>query len=92
MANALDENTMNCSWLTASTAGTESTANTTSVASTRRSTAKSGVARRRPSIRVNSLAPSYSGVDGTTRRTNFKRRLFSGSTTWSWELTSFQAV
>ena len=47
MANAFDENTMNCSRLTASTAGTESTANTTSVASTRSSTANSGVARRR---------------------------------------------
>src|SRR4051794_9806339 len=44
IANAFDVNTMNCSLLTASTAGTESTANSTSVDSTSNSTAKSGVA------------------------------------------------
>ena len=49
MAKAFDENTMNCSWLTASTAGTQSTAKITSVASTSTSTANSGVASRRPS-------------------------------------------
>ena len=39
-------NTMNCSRLTARTAGTESTANTTSVVSMSTSTANSGVASR----------------------------------------------
>ena len=46
IANAFEANTMNCSWLTASTAGTLSTANTTSVASTSSSTENSGVASR----------------------------------------------
>ena len=50
MAKAFDENTMNCSWLTASTAGTLSTAKITSVSSTSTSTANSGVASRRPLI------------------------------------------
>ena len=50
MAKAFDENTMNCSWLTASTAGTLSTAKITSVNSTSTSTANSGVARRLPLI------------------------------------------
>ena len=46
IANAFELNTMNGSWLTARTAGTESTAKITSVASTRTSTANSGVASR----------------------------------------------
>ena len=69
IANAFDVNTMNCSRLTASTAGTESTANSTSVASTSSSTANSGVATRRPSTWVNRFWPSSSSVGGTTRRT-----------------------
>ena len=48
MAKAFEEKTMNCSWLTASTAGTQSTAKITSVASTSTSTANSGVASRLP--------------------------------------------
>ena len=48
MAKAFDEKTMNGSWLTASTAGTLSTAKITSVASTSTSTANSGVASRLP--------------------------------------------
>ena len=48
MAKALELNTMNCSRLTARIAGTESTANTTSVVSIRTSTANSGVASRLP--------------------------------------------
>ena len=58
---------MNGSWLTASTAGTLSTAKITSVNSTRTSTANSGVASRLPLTLVNRSAPSYSSVLGTTR-------------------------
>ena len=46
MAKAFELKTMNCSRLTARIAGTESTANTTSVVSIRTSTANSGVASR----------------------------------------------
>ena len=61
MAKAFDANTMNCSRLTARTAGTESTAKITSVASISTSTANSGVASRLPSmLAVNSFCPSYS--------------------------------
>ena len=55
---------MNCSWLTASTAGTLSTAKMTSVSSTSTSTANSGVASRRPLIRVNRCGPSRRSVLG----------------------------
>ena len=72
MAKAFEANTMNCSWLIASTAGTESTAKTTSVASINTSTANSGVASRLPFCFVKSFWPSYLSVDGTTRFTNFK--------------------
>ena len=51
-------NTTNGSRDTARMAGTESTANTTSVASMRTSTTNSGVAIRRPLWRVNSFWPS----------------------------------
>ena len=61
-------------------AGIESTANTTSVVSTRMSTANSGVASSLPVRRVNIFWPSYSGVDGTTRRTSLRTKLFSGWT------------
>ena len=64
MAKALDENTMNCSRLTARMAGIESTANTTSDDSTTISTASSGVASRLPFWTVNRFWPSYSVVDG----------------------------
>ena len=47
MARAFEENTMNCWRLMARMAGTESTANSTSVASTRTSTTRSGVAMSR---------------------------------------------
>ena len=69
MANAFDANTMNGSRLTARIAGTESTANTTSVASISTSTANSGVATRLAFCSVNSFWPSYSSVVGTSRRT-----------------------
>ena len=82
MAKAFDENTMNCSWLTASTAGTLSTAKIRSVSSTSTSTANSGVARRLPSIFVNRCGPSSSSVLGTTRLTSLRNRLLLGST-WS---------
>ena len=52
IANAFDENTRNGSWLTASTAGTESTAKITSVISMTTSAASNGVAARTPLIRV----------------------------------------
>ena len=58
IANTFEVNTMNCSLLTASTAGTESTANSTSVDSTSNSTANSGVAQRLPSMRTNIFCPS----------------------------------
>ena len=58
MAKALAANTMNGSRLTARMAGTESTANTTSVASISTSTANSGVASRFPVPRVKSFWPS----------------------------------
>ena len=80
MAKAFDENTMNCSWLIASTAGTLSTAKMTSVSSTSTSTANSGVARRRPLIRVNRCGPSSLSVLGTTRLMTFRNRLLPGST------------
>ena len=57
IANAFEANTMNCSWLTASTAGTESTAKSTSVASTSSSTANSGVASRWPFALREQLLP-----------------------------------
>ncbi len=60
-ANAFDANTMNCSWLTARTAGTESTAKMTSVASISTSTANSGVASRLPFCFVNSFGPVVLG-------------------------------
>ena len=63
MAKAFEAKTMNCSRLTARTAGTESTAKTTSVASMSTSTANSGVASRSLPLRsswVNSFWPSYS--------------------------------
>ena len=82
MANAFDENTMNCSLETASTAGTESTAKITSVASISSSTANSGVASRMPLRTVNSFWPSYSSVDGTNRWTTLRNRELPGST-WS---------
>ena len=80
MAKAFEENTMNCSWLTASTAGTLSTAKIRSVSSTSTSTANSGVASRRPSILVNRRGPCSSGVLGTTRLTRRRNRLLPGST------------
>src|SRR4029079_11715969 len=80
IANAFDVNTMNCSLLTASTAGTESTANKTSVDSTSNSTANSGVAKRLPSVRTNMLWPCNSEVVGTNRCTTFRNRLCEGST------------
>src|SRR6476469_6707146 len=64
MAKAFEANTMYCSRLTASTAGTESTAKTTSVVSMSTSTANSGVARSLAFSLVKSFWPSYSGVDG----------------------------
>ena len=64
---------MNGSRLTARTAGTESTANTTSVASMSTSTANSGVATRLAFRRVNSFWPSYSSVVGTILRTSAHR-------------------
>ena len=70
MAKAFEANTMNGSRLTARMAGTESTANTTSVASMRTSTANSGVATRFAFSRVNSFWPSYSSVVGTNLRTS----------------------
>jgi hypothetical protein len=69
MAKAFELNTMNFSRLTARIAGTESTANTTSVASTSTSTANSGVATRLALRRVKSFWPSYSSVVGKSRRT-----------------------
>ena len=78
MAKAFDEKTMNDSWLTASTAGTLSTAKITSVNSTRTSTANSGVARRRPSIFVNRCGPSSFSVLGTTRLTKRMNLLSAG--------------
>ena len=84
---------MNCSPLTASTAGTESTANSTSVVSTSTSTANSGVASRRPATRVHSFWPSYSLVEGTTRRTSRRNGLCSGSMSpSSSDRSSFHAV
>ena len=69
MAKAFEANTMNGSRLTARIAGTESTANTTSVASMSTSTANSGVATRLAFRGVNSFWPSYSSVVGTSLRT-----------------------
>ena len=70
MAKALEAKTMNGSRLTARIAGTESTANTTSVASISTSTANSGVARRLAFSIVNSFWPSNLSVVGTSRRTS----------------------
>ena len=58
MAKAFEENTMNGSRDTARMAGMESTAKTTSVVSTRMSTANRGVASSLPVRRVNSFCPS----------------------------------
>ena len=69
MANAFELKTMNFSRLTARMAGTESIANTTSVASISTSTANSGVANRLAFRLVKSFCPSYSSVVGTNRRT-----------------------
>ena len=70
---------MNCSWLTASTAGTESTAKITSVPSISTNTANNGVARRLPFLLVNSFCPSYSSVDGTNRFTSLRNFESRGS-------------
>src|SRR3546814_20387501 len=80
MAKALDANTMNGSRLTARMAGTESTANTTSVASIRISTVNSGVARRLAPSRVKSFWTSYLSVVGTNRFTR-RRAMFLVSST-----------
>ena len=58
MAKAFELKTMNFSRLTARIAGTESMANTTSVASMSTSTANSGVATRFAFSSVNSFWPS----------------------------------
>ena len=49
--------TMNASSVTAKIAGIESIANSTSVLATTSSTAKTGVARRMPSLRTKTLVP-----------------------------------
>ena len=67
-ANALATKTMYGSSVTPNTAGIESSANRRSVLPIAMSTMNSGVAIRRPSIRVNSLPPSYSSVTGMTLR------------------------
>ena len=78
MAKAFDAKTRNGSRDTARMAGIESTAKTTSVVSTRIRTAKSGVASRAPVRRVNIFCPSYSVVEGTTRRTSFEDGIVLG--------------
>ena len=61
IANAFDANTMNGSRLTARIAGTESTANTTSVVSTSTSTTNSGVASQRAGTAGEELLPVVLG-------------------------------
>ena len=82
MAKALDEYTMNCSRLTASTAGTLSTAKITSVNSTSSRTANSGVASRLPFSMVNRCGPSSLSVLGMIRWTNLRNLLLAGSMCW----------
>jgi len=60
-------NTMNGSCVIAKTAGIESTANTTSLTSTRSGLPASGVAKRRPSRRTKKRVPSGAAVTGKTR-------------------------
>ncbi len=83
---------MNCSWLTASTAGTESTAKITSVASTNNNTANRGVATRFALRLVKSFWPSYSSVDGTILLTALRNFESVGSACSSLPNTSFAAV
>jgi hypothetical protein len=58
MAKAFEVNTRKGSSVTAKMAGIESTANTTSVVSTTRSTASRGVASSRPARRTTNRCPS----------------------------------
>lgn len=58
MAKAFEDRIKKFDLDTAKIAGTESTAKTTSVASTTINAANSGVAARRPSIRVKNFCPS----------------------------------
>ena len=81
MAKAFEANTMNCSRLTARTAGTESTAKITSVVSMSTSTANSGVASSLPRPAGEELlAVVARSVDGTTLRTSRSTGLCSGWT------------
>ena len=66
---------MKTSLVTPNTAGIESTANTTSVASMTTSTISSGVAKSLPSWRVKKCVPTYSGVTRTKRRNSAQHRV-----------------
>ena len=79
MAKTFEVKTMNGSRVTPKIAGIESTANTTSVTSTTTRTRSSGVASRRPSMRVKNLSPSYAPDNGTKRRNSRTTGFFSRS-------------
>ena len=74
---------MNRSSLTASTAGTLSTANMMSALSTATTTASSGVAIRTPLLRVTIFWPSYWSDTGMTLRSSRTGTDLPGSTSGS---------
>ena len=79
MAKAFEAKTRYGSWDTARIAGTESTAKMMSVTSTTNSAASSGVAARRPLIRVKNFCPSSSSVTGMILRSRPRPRVDSFS-------------
>ena len=78
MAKTFDVKTMSGSRVRAKMAGTESTANTTSLASRQSSATRSGVAQSRPSRRTRKRCPCNSGVTGSTRRSEPDQRVALG--------------
>ena len=78
MAKAFELNTMNCERLMARTAGIESMAKMTSVASTSTSTTSIGVASRLPASFHVKCGPWKSAVIGTYLRINRSTGFFSG--------------
>mmetsp|Transcript_3267 Transcript_3267/g.10188 ORF Transcript_3267/g.10188 Transcript_3267/m.10188 type:complete len:233 (-) Transcript_3267:146-844(-) len=80
MANMFDVNATKGSDVTPRTAGTESTAKTTSDTSMHASATRSGVARRTPSAAtVQNLSPSIASVVGTIDEHNLTTALFARS-------------